>query len=50
MAQQVKNLISIHKDAGWIPGLNQWVKDHCGCESDLVLLQLWHKSEAAAQI
>ena len=27
MAQRVKNWISIHEDASWIPGLAQWVKD-----------------------
>lgn len=32
MAQQVKNLTSIHEDSGLIPGRPQWLKD-------LVLLQ-----------
>ena len=27
VAQQAKNLAIIHKDAGLIPGLAQWVKD-----------------------
>ena len=27
MAQQVKNPTGIHKDAGLIPGLPQWVKN-----------------------
>ena len=27
VAQQVKNLTSIHEDVGLIPGLTHWVKD-----------------------
>ena len=27
MAQQIRNLTSIHEDAGLIPGLTHWVQD-----------------------
>ena len=41
MAQQVKNLSSIHADVSSIPGLVQWIKD-------LVVLWLWCRPAAAA--
>ena len=54
MAQQVKNLISIHEDVGSIHGLSQ-VKDlvfHVGHRrsTDLALLWLWYSLAAAALI
>ena len=27
VAQQVKNMTSIHEDLGWIPGLSQWINE-----------------------
>ena len=43
MAQHVMNPTGIHKNAGSIPVLTQWVKD-------LVLLWLWYRLAALAPI
>ena len=43
MDLRIINLSSIHGDSGSTPGLTQWVKDP-------LLLWLWHRLSAAAQI
>ena len=57
VAQEVKNLTNIHKDASLIPDLTQWVKGSsvatsCSVgsrgDSDLALLWLWCRPTATA--
>ena len=59
MTHQVKNLTSIHEDAGLIPGATQWVKGSrvtvisgVGGRhgSNSALMWLWHRLTAAALI
>ena len=59
VARGVEKPASIHEDAGWIPGLTQWVKGSgivlscCvgrRCSLDPVLLCLWYGPAAAALI
>ena len=52
MAQQVKNLTSIHEDAGLIPGLSHGVKDLAQVQlgSWVAWLWLWRRLAAAAPI
>ena len=58
MAHLVKNLTSIHKDVGLIPGLLGGLRSEVAvscsvgyrCSSDLVLLWLWHKPAVVALI
>ena len=44
MAQGVKNLTSIHEDAGSIPPLLSELTTHCCCEL-WCKLQIWHDSD-----
>ena len=54
MAQQLKNLINIHEDAGSIPGLTHGIAMSCDaghrCGPDLALLWLWCRPAGAALI
>ena len=39
VAQQVKNLTSIHKDVGSVPDLAQWAKDPVSLQADAQVVE-----------
>ena len=49
MAQQVKNPTGVHKDAGLVPGLTQWVKDKC-CHELQCRSKMWLGSSVAVAV